>query len=343
MAKSAPSCFPPARYSSQIWSPDGNQLAYVLRQGDSTFLQVVPAFFGGVPTQSIALQPAPNDVRLLRWIDRAIYAQAQSHQGRSLYRIDLNAGQITNLTQTWTMAGTFRYFDVSPDGTQVAFTVLNGGQDDLWVARGDGTSAKRLTNDPFFDNYPLFSGNGSTVIFRSNRGGQIDLWRVDVATGRFDRLTSSPSDEEPESTTQDGKLVSFRQMTGDSNLFTWDPSRNVLTELTDGALSDLAPSVSADGSSVVFQRSRPSPVQANPLADSSLFRGVMDRGRFRSEPTALIDGHAPRLSPDGSRVAYLQKGPDRARASLFVKHLGSGETIQLSSTCPEPLVLPGTQ
>ncbi len=88
----------------------------------------------------------------------------------------------------------------------------------------DGTSAKRLTNDPFFDNYPLFSGNGSTVIFRSNRGGQIDLWRVDVATGRFDRLTSSHSDEEPESTTPDGRVVSFRQVTGDSNLFTWDPS-----------------------------------------------------------------------------------------------------------------------
>ncbi len=68
-----------------------NQLAYVLRQGDSTFLQVVPAFFGGVPSQSIALQPAPNDVRLLRWIDRAIYAQANHTSGRSLYRIDLNA------------------------------------------------------------------------------------------------------------------------------------------------------------------------------------------------------------------------------------------------------------
>jgi hypothetical protein len=130
--------------------------------------------------------------------------------------------------------------------------------------------------------------------------------------------------------------VSFKQVTGDSNLFTWDPSRNALTELTDDALSDLAPTVAADGGSVVFQRSRPSPVRVNPLADTSLFLGVLERGRFRSEPTALIDGHAPRLSPDGSRVAYLQKGPDRERATLFVKHLGSGETIQLSSTCPEP-------
>ncbi len=66
-----------------------------------------------------------------------------------------------------------------------------------------------------------------------------------MSSGRFQRLTSSQSDEEPESTTPDGKLVSFRQISVDSNLFAWDPSRNVLTEVTDDALSDFAPTATA--------------------------------------------------------------------------------------------------
>jgi hypothetical protein len=74
--------------------------------------------------------------------------------------------------------------------------------------------------------------------------------------------------------------------------------------------------------------------------DSTLFLGAFNGSRFRAEPTAVVDGYASRVSPDGSRVAYLQRRPDRDRASLFVKHLRSGETIELSSTSPQPSYLP---
>jgi Tol biopolymer transport system component len=249
-----------------------------------------------------------------------------------LHRVDLGRDASTNISDAWRISG-LRAFDVSPDGRRVVFTAFEGGQEDLWTANIDGTSVKRLSNDRLLEFRPLWTDNRS-VVFQSNRGGQIDLWSVDVDSGRFEQLTSSDTTEEPESASADGRLVSFRQMSVNSSLWTWDPARALYSQLTDDALSDLAPSSSADGQRVVFQRSRRSPLLGNPLADSTLFVGLLDGVRFRAEPTPIADGFAPRLSPDGSRLAYMQGGADQLN-TLFVKHLQSGETVTVSTTTPQ--------
>ena len=329
-----PVAVPAGRLVSQLWSPAGDQLAYVLRHGATTSLQVVPAFFGGVPSRSVILDPAPSDARLLRWIDRVIYVQVP--RGPSLLRLDLTTGTTTNISEGWRFGGAARAFDVRPDGGKVVFTALTEGQEDLWLANLDGTSAERLTNDHFFEYLPLWSGDGGSVIFQSNRGGQTDLWQVTLASKRFERLTSSETVEEPESTTPDGTVVSYRHLSRNANLLAWDAAGKVIRQLTDDALSDLAPTSSMTSGVVVFQRSRPSPQLRNPLASSVLFVGAIDGARFTSEPAAVADGFAARLSPDGSRLAYLQGGPDLQHLTLLVKHLRTGDTVTLSTTCPMP-------
>jgi dipeptidyl aminopeptidase/acylaminoacyl peptidase len=51
-------------------------------------------------------------------------------------------------------------------------------------------------------------------------------------------------------------------------------------------------------------------------------------------PAALTEGFAARLSPDGSRLAYLTRGPDPQRATLVVRDLRHGGAVTLSTTCP---------
>jgi serine/threonine protein kinase len=322
---------------SQLWSPDGDQLAYVLRQGDASYLQVVGAFFGGVPAKSIALQPAPYDVRLLRWIGQTIYAECRiaGRTGRPLVRVDLATGTTTNLSDGWKFNGTISGYDVSPDGRKVVFAMSTKGQEDVWVANIDGTSADRLTNDSPFEHDPLWSREGN-IIVTSNRGGQVDLWQIDLASGRFVRLTASETQEDPESTSADGTLVSFRQESENSTLWTTDPAADAISQLTDDTLSDFAPTAAANGGAVVFQRSAPPPLIGNPLLDSTLLFAAVDGSKFQSDPQTLGDGYAPLLSPDGSRVAYLQRSADAGHARLLVKQLRSGETMTLSSVCPQP-------
>jgi serine/threonine protein kinase len=332
-----PVTLPAGRVLSQLWSPDGDQLAYILRQGDASSLQFVGAFFGGVPTKSIPLQPAPYDVRLLRWIGQTVYAEFRiaGRSGRPLVRVDLVSGTTTNLSDRWKFDGMISGYDVSPDGRKVAFAMSTKGQEDVWVANVDGTSANRLTNDLPFDHDPLWSRPGN-VIVTSNRGGQVDLWQIDTASGRFERLTASETQEGPESTSADGTLVSFRQESENSNLWTSDPAAGGISQLTDDTLSDFAPTSSANGGVVAFQRSAPTPLIGNPLLDSTLLFGAIDRLKFQADPQTLREGYAPLLSPDGSRVAYLQRSSDAGHARLLVKQLRTGETMTLSSVCPQP-------
>ncbi len=93
------------RILSYAWSPGGDQLAVALARRDNTILQVVPAFFGGVASQSLVLDPGPNEVRVLRWLGRRIFLQLGTNAGRSLSGADLDAGTVTDLSASWSLDG----------------------------------------------------------------------------------------------------------------------------------------------------------------------------------------------------------------------------------------------
>ncbi len=326
---------PAGTVMDQVWSPDGSQLACLLRQGTDVALQVVPAFFGGTPVTRVPVSPAPTTARLLRWIDRGVYAEITHGQERSLVRLDLDSGAAVNVAQKWAIGGTLRGFDVSPDGRRVVFTQSAGGQEELWLANLDGSSAQRLTTNTFFERYPLWSGLGTTIFFQSNRGGQIDLWQLALESGTSTPLTQSQAIEQPESASPDGTLLTYVQVAEDADLWIWNPSTGAGRQLTDDALSDFGPSVASSGSTVAFQRMRPTPMGLAP-SDFTVFAGSLGDSRFLSPPRPLDDGYAPRLSPDGAWVAYLQRG-QQPGATLFVKHLQTNETMPLSSAGPRPV------
>jgi Tol biopolymer transport system component len=70
-----------------------------------------------------------------------------------------------------------RDHELSPDGGWVAFTEA-GAQEDLFVARVDGTQYRRLTDDPFRDRGPAWAPDGQGLAFYTDRSGEYELWTI---------------------------------------------------------------------------------------------------------------------------------------------------------------------
>ena len=196
----------------------------MLRLDDAHVLQVYPAFFGGVPAQSVSLGPGLSTVELVRWIGRDIYLRtlAGGSAGIVIRRISLDAPSTgTPISDAWKVDGTIRSVDIRPDGRSAVIAVAKDNQEHLWTINIDGSSLRQLTNDAFFDRYPRWIGSGNRVMFQSNRGGQVDLWQIDVDSKAMTPLTSGEGEEIPESSSADGRNLSFQQLTRDANLWTF--------------------------------------------------------------------------------------------------------------------------
>ncbi len=127
----------PGEPVSQIWAPDGRQIAAVLELDGKQILQVYPAFFGGEPTLTAEL--GADKVELLRWIDRSLYLETQDRAGVFLRRLSLDSPAVpADLSSPWKIDGTLRSVDVTPDGRTAVIAVSRNGQEDLRTIAIDG-------------------------------------------------------------------------------------------------------------------------------------------------------------------------------------------------------------
>jgi hypothetical protein len=80
---------------------------------------------------------------------------------------------------------------ISPDGKLLAWqtNAPDGGEDEIYLANVDGSSARNLTKAKGNDGHPWFSRDGKTIVFESDRSGAWEIWKIDLETGKQTQLT----------------------------------------------------------------------------------------------------------------------------------------------------------
>jgi len=314
------------RPDSHVWSPDGSEIACLIDQVSDPAVHIVPPF-GGPTRKRIAIPRRRLQLELVRWVGRYIYLRA----GSTLSRLNIDSEAIEPVSSEWTLPGELRSADVSADGRAVVFAVSANQQEDLWIAALDGSGARPLTEDAFFERHPVFRGAGA-VVYQSNRGGPIGLWELSLADGRSRALTSGLGFDTPGGSSLDGRVLSYVRETSEAKLWAWSAESG--RQLTTDALGDFAPSLSADRQVIAFQRSQPSPTAGHSLLDATLFVGRLDQRGQPVDLRVVADGFAPMLSPDGSRLAYLQRGSEPQTMEIHVRHLRTDEHVRVSQAAP---------
>src|SRR5262249_14987714 len=124
---------------SLTWSANGRELACVLYDRGHYSLNVYPAFFGGTPVSTLPFSEKASEVSLLRWIGRTLFIETKGEAGVLLERIDLDSGNVVNVSASWKLAATLTDVDVRPDGQKAAIILSDKGRRDLWTLNLDGS------------------------------------------------------------------------------------------------------------------------------------------------------------------------------------------------------------
>jgi len=146
----------------------------------------------------------------------------------------------------------YTYPSLSPDGTQVALDIRDQ-ENDTWIWNIARHTLRRLTFDPGFDQYAVWTPDGRRVL-NFAAGGLV--WRQADGAGAVERLMQSPGVKAPTSFSPDGTRLIFREdypETGhDVMMLSLDASRKV-EPLLRSPFNELNAQISPDGRWIAFE------------------------------------------------------------------------------------------
>lgn len=195
-----------------------------------------------------------------------------------LYMVDVDGNQVREVVgpienaafsdALGTYTGSMIYFDISPDGSRVAYSTCKHSTDanfELMVSDLDGTETRRLTDNAHVDNYPAWSPDGARIAFISSRAEDGDhdprnyrLYTM-AADGSDVRLVAPGADDpsfaagpHPPRWSHDGQRIAFVVYEYDGD---WEAGRAVYTVGADGSgLTKVAETVSGPAWSPASER-----------------------------------------------------------------------------------------
>jgi dipeptidyl aminopeptidase/acylaminoacyl peptidase len=241
-----------------------------------------------------------------------------SASGTLVYRRRTGA---TNLVPSWLYTsgkiervllkpGNYYTPRLSPDGTRLALSVDQEGQQNLWIDDLGRETMTRLTFDSAADLVPTWTPDGEFLAFRS---GNTLAWTRSNGSGKVERLAAFSRSANPGSFSADGKWLALSQVDPQTGFDLWI----VPVERTPGALrlgkpqsllqqagTQFAPAISPDDRWVAYtsDESGRFEIYVMPFSPQAPARG----GKWQMSNGG---GTGPRWSQNGRELFY--QGLDR--------------------------------
>jgi serine/threonine protein kinase/Tol biopolymer transport system component len=299
-------------YQQATLSPDGGFIAFA--DAGTPVTQIwIKNLAQGDPIQITSGDVDASDPAWSPKNDQIVFAR----RGQGLWSVPPLGGNATRLIEY----GTSPQF--STDGERLVF---ERNAREIWTARPDGSEATRVQGipAPWYSGHldPAFSPDGSSIVyFLPELGPNGDLWIVPTAGGLARQLTHDLTEAGGPTWTPDGQFIIFSSMRGGSRtLWRVRAEGGEPEPLTAGAGEDLDPALARDGRTLIYTNVRNQSLLRALDPDTGSVRVILERRR----PTVF-----PRVSPDGSKVAFFGFG-DVGDVQIFIVPIAGGAVRQLT-------------
>jgi Tol biopolymer transport system component len=285
----------PNDVSWPIWSPDDERIAYYSYRDDQVGIWS-SAVSGGPPQ---FLGPINGrSVRLKSWSrgGRTIYFDS----GNNLFAFEVATGAVTQLTRFERQAS-YRNFSIAPNEDRIAYVSVQNGQTDIWVAKLNGETPTKITDDTDVDRSPLWHPDGKRIVYTSNRGGAFQVFIAYLDGSKPSQVTVGAADHVISDISRDGARLLDVSSQDNAEIFSIDTSSGREVELTSGSGLMLWPEISPDGQLITLQSTN----ATGKIASSSTIFVKRSTGDGPMTSVAA-NGFGPTWSPDGSTIFFLR-------------------------------------
>ena len=147
---------------------------------------------------------------------------------------------------------------LGPTG-EIVFASRLSGSDQIYRLSGSATEPVRLTTSGAADQNPRVSPDGSRIVFQSNRGLDFDIHIMNADGSGVVNLTRSAGDDRFPAWSPDGSRVVWTRFESEANgfdVYSMPSTGGDASVVVATVFNELAPSVSPDGQSIVYQTDR---------------------------------------------------------------------------------------
>lgn len=281
-----------------VWSPNGEEIVYYSKRGDTTGLWRV-SLMGG--RQKLIAGDVDSESRPRLWSKSGkIYFQGSYN----LFAADEASGTITRITDFPSTGMPVKVIKISSDETRIAFLKI---EDSTWKivigTLGDGRETEIFESKTPIDNLVWHPGRES-LLFSRKIGEFYQIFTIETAKkSEAVQLSSGESDSFIQDVSADGARILFSTVKENSDLWKIDTDTAKESLVAAQIDAELWADVSPDNKTVVYQSIK------NLRQGSNLLNGSLVLQPIAKEAGPLhlaAGGVLPQWSPDGETIAFLK-------------------------------------